>query len=104
MKHSLLRLSILVLLLVLYSSVFAQNFEVDGVNYKITSSSTVEVSSKSPKYSGDVIIPESVNYDGNKYSVTSIGKYAFNGCSSLNSVNIPNSVTSIESCSFYGCI
>ena len=36
-------------------------------------------------------------------SVTSIGSYAFSGCSGLTSVEIPNSVTSIGSYAFSGC-
>ena len=36
-------------------------------------------------------------------SVTSIGKYAFCGCSSLASITIPDSVTSIGISAFYGC-
>ena len=36
-------------------------------------------------------------------SVTSIGDYAFEGCSSLTSINIPSSVTSIGGGAFEGC-
>ena len=36
-------------------------------------------------------------------SVTTIGDWAFYGCSSLTNVNIPNSVTTIGDWAFYGC-
>ncbi len=35
--------------------------------------------------------------------VTSIGNYAFYGCTGLTGVEIPNSITSIGNCAFYGC-
>ena len=48
-------------------------------------------------------IPASVTYNSATYSVTSIGNYAFNKCSGLTSVTIPNSVTSIGYWAFYEC-
>ena len=59
--------------------------------------------SSSNKYTGSVVIPASVTYNGSTYPVTSIGSYAFYGCSGLTSVTIPNSVTSICSSAFNGC-
>ena len=35
--------------------------------------------------------------------VTSIGNYAFSGCSSLTDITLPSNVTSIKSCAFYKC-
>jgi len=48
------------------------------------------------EYTGNVVIPESVTYNGVTYSVTAIGNDAFKSCSSLLSVTIPRSVVSIS--------
>ena len=56
----------------------------------------------SNEYTGHVVIPETVTYNGTTYSVTSIGGSAFRDCSSLTSVTIPNSVTSIGYGAFLG--
>ena len=90
----------------------AHDFEVDGIYYDITdaTNNTVAVTYKgswfddySDEYTGSVTIPQSVIYNGATYSVTSIGNYAFHGCTGLTSIEIPNSVTSIEVYAFRGC-
>ena len=58
----------------------------------------------SNEYSDNVVIPESVTYEGKNYNVTSIGEFAFYNCSGLSSVVIPNSVISIGGAAFCGCI
>ena len=52
---------------------------------------------------GPLVIPESVNFGGNDYTVTVIGNAAFMYCSSLTSLTIPNSVTTIEEGAFAYC-
>ncbi len=60
-------------------------------------------SSSKDNYSGNVVIPESVEYNGNTYPVTSIGDWAFYDCSGLTSITIPNSLIYIGSYAFDGC-
>ena len=52
-------------------------------------------------YFGTVNIPATVDYNGETYSVTSIGELAFRYCSGLSAVTIPNSVTSIGQYAFF---
>ncbi len=110
------------------ASAFVGNAEIDGINYNIvTEAKTAEVIAKSSgSYSGDIVIPATVEYDGVVCDVTSIGSkafyncsgltsvtigsgvtsigdYAFDGCSGLTSIDIPNSVTSIGGGAFWGC-
>ena len=47
------------------------------------------------KPTGDIILPEEVEYDGVTYTLTTIGDYAFYDCTGLTSVGIPNTVTSM---------
>ena len=59
--------------------------------------------SYSDRYSGDIVIPESVTYNGKTYSVTGIVSQAFQDCTGLTSITIPISVTSIGLAAFSGC-
>ena len=89
---------------------FASDTAVDGIYYKFDDANLTATvtylgsySDEYDEYTGDVVIPATVTYGSNTYSVTSIGELAFYGCSGLTSVNIPNSVTSIEVEAFAGC-
>ncbi len=53
--------------------------------------------------SGNLVIPSHVLYNGNEYTVTEIGYCAFNKCTELTSVTIPESVTLIGNWAFGSC-
>ncbi len=78
------------------------NYNSDGTSVSVTYQGSSS-SSYSKEYSGGIVIHETVTYGGKTYSVTSIGEWAFYGCSGLTSVTIPNSVTSIGSYAFWRC-
>ncbi len=108
----LLQFPLLIVALFLTSiPISAHDFEVDGIYYNITNSTdkTVAVTfngrygSSVVEYSGDVVIPCTVEYNNVIYTISSIGDYAFEGCYGLTSVTIPNSVTTIGNYAFSYC-
>lgn len=94
------------LMLLCTSLVFSQTFEKDGINYNIldAEAKTVAVTAKTDGYSGDVVIPATVEYRETLYSVVEIGSSAFQTGVNLTSVVIPEGVTSIGNYAFNLCI
>ena len=92
-----LRALFLSLAVLLSLPVLAVEVDIDGINYDLISKAkqATVIAKSSGAYSGVVVIPESVEFNGISHSVTSIGEGVFYGCSGLTSVTIPNSVTSI---------
>jgi hypothetical protein len=109
-----------------FGQTIGQVFADGGINYRITSGTTVEVAPNLPAdITGAVTIPADVEYNNVIFQVTyvgdhafefcnlttvsisnsvlGIGQSAFDTCSSLASVNIPNSVISIGIDAFYNC-
>lgn len=94
MKHYLHdSLRALFLFLAVFLSLPMLAIEIDGINYELNSEKKQATVMVSGKYSGDIVIPESVEYRGTTCRVTSIGDKAFYDCSGLASVTIPNNVT-----------
>ena len=126
---------VLFLFVLLLSSISmsAQDFEVDGINYHVVSTSpdyTVEVRGYNANYEGDLVLNGTVTYNEQSYKVvsiwgysytgsfyncnknitvnnlpycTSIGVNAFNGCGSLMSIGDLSACTSIGENAFRGC-
>ncbi|MBP1645296.1 MAG: leucine-rich repeat protein [Bacteroidetes bacterium] len=109
MKKVLLVLAVLIFAINLNTQAedFTTVYNGNNIYYSITSSTyprTVElIRSGSSSYSGAFIIPDSVLYNSNYYKVTSIGDAAFNNCSGLTSILIPNTVKSIGEWAFRNC-
>ena len=103
--HNSLRALFLSLAVLLSLPMLAVEVEIDGINYDLVAETkqAAVIKKSSGTYSGEVVIPESVEHGGTAYSVTSIGDQAFRECSGLTSVTIGNSVESIGRVAFLSC-
>ena len=103
MKTNIERLLILIILSVICPTSYAQTI-IDGISYKLDKETkTAVVNNGDIKYSGDIVIPKTVTKDGVRYDVNGIAGGAFDFCTSVTSVTIPNSVTTIGDNAFNHC-
>lgn len=86
------------------ASAQGEQFVYHGLSYTILDPTdhTVDVA-RNREISGDLIIPAIVRHRGSEYSVTSIGSSAFQKCTGLTTIEIPNSVTYIGEYVFSEC-
>ena len=101
MKKVLKKLPLLVLALVLVLAIKDKTYAATygDLTYEVQDDGTIEITDCDTSVSGELTIPDTI--EGKK--VTSIGSGAFEWCSSLTNITIPNSVTSIGSGAFNGC-
>jgi len=113
-----IKLSVLLLALMMSTAAIAEevyDFDVDGIYYKILENGNeVSVTYKTYYYSshtayyesdytGDVVIPATVTFNGKTFQVTEIGDHAFYQRGSVTSVTIPSSVKAIGYDAFGYC-
>ena len=110
MKRFKLSFLLFVLMSMISNKASAHDAEIDGIYYNFSGNNATVTykgrysSTFSNEYSGSIVIPKTVNYNAHSYTVTSIGEGAFEYCTGLTSIEIPNGVTSIRSNAFSGCI
>lgn len=83
-----------ILMLAYFAQAHSETFESGGICYKTSSDSTCYVAENTNGYTGDIVLPNTVSYNGKRYYITSIGKYAFM-YTSIKSISLGSFVTSI---------
>ena len=98
-------LTLLLTLLPIVANAFTGDAKVNGIWYHIVTKGGIAevIQYKGTEYSGDIVIPETIEYEGTTCQVTSIGYRAFFDCRDLTSISIPEGVTSIGELAFYYC-
>ena len=92
--------TLLTMVVLLVSATGWASVEIDGIAYSFDKT-TMQATVEAKVYSGDVVIPETVVYKDESYTVTAIGKSCFAWMSDLKSVVMPNTVTKLSSQAFY---
>jgi len=99
----LMRVALLLVALLAFQTVWAYDFEQDGIYYRFDGNG-VYVTSGDVKYSGEVVIPETVTHRGTVYTVSGIGIRAFENCTELTKITMGNSIEGISNWAFKNCV
>lgn len=104
MKEFIKSIGIVITMLYFGLTAFASDFELNGINYTISSLTdlTVVVDGADDKESQYLEIPETVEYKGKTLTVVSIEKQAFKGFTKLSEILLPSSLSSIGDEAFRG--
>lgn len=74
--------------------------QIDGISYALTNSNkTATITNVSAQYD-DVVVPETVTYNGKSYSVTGIAEQALASDGFNYSVSLPSTITSVDAKAF----
>ena len=83
----------------------AYNAKVGDIYYTVvTKAKTAEVTYGEEPYMGEIVIPETILFNDETYTVTVIGNDAFKNCAELLQVSLPNSITRIGDNAFFSCV
>lgn len=78
-------------------------FEVDGIEYMVTSGTDVTIIGENLSQQTDLIIKSQVEYSDIMFNVVSISSDAFKNCLNLSTINIGTGIRSIGDNCFEGC-
>ena len=83
----------------------AASITVDGINYTTKNDGTATVAKYSTgnNYSGNIVIPEKIVYEGVEYTIVGTAANAFVDCVDLTSVTLPATCVTIGRNAFKGC-
>ena len=83
---------------------FTGKVEIDGIYYNVvTKAHTAEVTRGNQPYSGNIVLPSTIEYDGIICEVSTIDDKAFYYCDKLNSITIPETIKTIGGEAFKEC-
>ncbi len=87
-----------------FTDIRTSSYVINGICYELNPATYFAkvVALPKGKYKGNIIVPQEVSYNGFKYKVGSVGRYAFARCYELISISLPSSVNDIAEYAIIG--